>query len=302
MRKNTIAFVFTLILAAACPRNTVAQTSGTANSASAPANVPAATAVISMTNVVTVTVTNFVTVTNEVAPPATAKVETVLTNKPAPPPKYPWESSITMGLTLTRGNSDTMLFTGKIQTHKKTPENELTLSGDAAYGESSGVENLYTLHGLIQYNRLFTDRFYGYGRVEGLHDGIANLSYRITVGPGVGYYFLKETNMTFASELGSSFVTQKLGGEIDNYDTLRAAENFEYKFKKFGARFWENAEILPQINKMQNYLINAEVGIEAALNAHFSLKTFLDDYFNSEPAAGRQKNDIRLVSAVAYNF
>ncbi len=264
----------------------------------------AQTDVIVTTNIVTVTVTNIVFVTNvvvkaEVAPPSDA------TNSPsllAQPPKYPWQSSVTAGLTLTRGNSDTMLFTAGVLTSKKTPDNEFKLGADGAYGENSGVKNVDTEHAFGQYNDLFTDRFYAYARAEALHDGIADLQYRITVGPGVGYYFLKETNTTFAGEFGFSYVNQRLGDVDDNYATLRLAERYEHKFKNYGARVWENAEILPQINKVDNYIVNAEIGIEAALNAHFSLKTFLDDNFNNQPAAGREKNDVKLVSAISYKF
>ena len=38
---------------------------------------------------------------------------------------------------------------------------------------------------------MFTDRFYGYARVDALHDGIADVEYRVTLSPGVSYYFAK---------------------------------------------------------------------------------------------------------------
>ena len=38
--------------------------------------------------------------------------------------KYPWESSAAAGLTLTRGNSQTLLFTAGLQTQRKTPTDE----------------------------------------------------------------------------------------------------------------------------------------------------------------------------------
>ena len=262
-------------------------------------NLSAQTNLVTVTNVVTVTVTNYVTVTNE---PVKTDATSTATNMIVPPPKYPWESSIGAGLTLTRGNSSTLLVTGNIQTHKKTPDNEFTFGADGAYGEANSQENVDTIHGFGQYNHLFTDKFYGYFRAEGLHDGIADLQYRVTVGPGAGYYFLKETNTTFATELGCSYVNQRLGDVNDNYASLRLAENFEHKFKRYGTRFWESVEVLPQVNKFDNYLMNAEVGIESAISKTISLKTYLVDNFNNEPAAGRQKNDVKLISGISYKF
>jgi putative salt-induced outer membrane protein YdiY len=251
----------------------------------------AQTNVVTETNFVTVTVTNVITVTNTVPPPPVVVTPATL-----------WESSAGLGFTLTRGNSDTLLFTANIQTHRKTVENELTLGADGAYGENNSVANVNDIHGFGQYNHLFTDRFFGYVRGDALHDEIADLQYRVTIGPGVGYYVIKETNTSLAFELGPSFVNQRLGGEGENYVTLRVAERFEHKFKHYGARVWESVEFLPQVDKVENYLMNSEIGIEAAVSKKMSLKTFLDDNFASEPAAGRQKNDVRLVTGISYKF
>ena len=220
---------------------------------------------------------------------------TVATNKPA------WESSISAGLSLTKGNSDTLLTTAAFKTRIKTPANEFMFGVDGAYGESDSVKNNETLHGVSQYNHLFSDRFYAFLNVEGLHDGIADLQYRFTFSPGAGYYLVKTTNTTFAGEFGPGLITQRLGGVDTTYATLRLAERFEHKLND-GARIWEKAEILPQANKLQNFLVNAEVGAEAALTKTFSLRVALQDNFVNQPAPSRKKNDVRLISGVVYKF
>lgn len=215
--------------------------------------------------------------------------------------KYPWHSSVSAGLTLTRGNSDTLLFSAKLLSDKKMPVNEYQFGADGTYGKNSGVENAESLHGFAQWDHLFSDKFYGYLRAEGLHDGIADIRYRVTAGPGVGYDLIKEKQTTLALEAGASAVFQELGTNDTSYLTLRAAERFEHKFDN-KARIWENVEILPQVDKFQNYLVNAEVGIEAPISKNLSLQAYVDDNYNSEPASGRKKNDVKLVSAIAYSF
>ena len=58
------------------------------------------------------------------------------------------------------------------------------------------------------------------------------------------------------------------------------------------------------MDKFSNYIVNAEVGIEADLTADrkLSLRAVLMDTFNSQPAAGREKNDVKLITAIAYKF
>lgn len=216
--------------------------------------------------------------------------------------KYPWESSAAAGLTLTKGNSDTLLLTVKLQTQRKMPDNEYSFDLDGTYGKTSGVKSAEALHGFAQWNHMVTERFYGYLRADGLHDGIANIHYRVTVGPGVGYYLIKDKETTLAVEAGVSEVFQKLGTNKMTYTTLRLAERFEHKFTNYNARVWENVEILPQVDKFENYVANGEIGVEAVLSKKMSLQTYLDDSYASEPATGRKKNDLKLVSAIAYKF
>jgi putative salt-induced outer membrane protein YdiY len=148
---------------------------------------------------------------------------------------------------------------------------------------------------------LFSEQFYGYLRADGLHDSIADMDYRLTVGPGLGYYLLKETNTTLAVEAGGAFEAEKRGSQSDSFATLRLGERFEHKFNA-RARVWESLEVLPQVDKFDNYLVNFEIGLEASLTKSFSLKTFLDDNYQNQPARGKLKNDAKIISAVSYKF
>src|SRR5580765_5298631 len=79
------------------------------------------------------------------------------TVNPPLPPK--WGGSVAAGLSVTRGNSDTLLFTMTGRAAKKGDMNELTLGGDASYGEDNGAKNNDSQSAFVQYNRLFTDRW-----------------------------------------------------------------------------------------------------------------------------------------------
>jgi len=216
-----------------------------------------------------------------------------------PPPK--WERSASFGFTLTSGNSDTVLFTADAHAQKKWPNDELSFGANAGYGESDDVKNNDYLKGFGQYNRLFTERFYGYARLDAMHDDIADVDYRLTLGPGAGYYLIKREQTRLSAEAGPAFVYEKQGGDTKGYMTLRLAERFEHKITN-GARIWQSAEILPQVDDFDNFLVNAELGVEAPLTKTLSLRAVLQDAYDHEPAPGRKKNDLKLVSALAWKF
>ena len=218
------------------------------------------------------------TSTSQAAPGAVVSTN-ISTNKPV------WESSITLGATATAGNVNSALATGNFQTHKKTPLDEWNLGVDAAYGEVSSVKNNETLHGFVQYNHLFSERWYGYVRGDALHDGIADVAYRFTFSPGAGYYFIKDKETSLAGEVGPAILYEKLDDEYHTYPTLRLAERFEHKFDGH-ARLWQNVEFLPPFTDPRAFLVNAEVGVDTPLSKHLSLQTYVQDNYANRPGAG----------------
>ena len=240
--------------------------------------------------------------TNAPAPPANTNAPAATAPKvPPPPPPPKWEGSAAAGITITRGNSKTELFTLNLQGQKKTPREEWFLGGDAAYGENEGTKNTEVLHGFGQYNNLFDGRFYWGLRADAMHDGTAAIRYRLTFAPLAGYFLIKKTNTTLAVEAGPGFVYQDQGDQTRGTMTLRGAERFEHKFTS-KTRLWETFEILPQVDRLSYYVVNAEIGVEAALNGKLSLRSYLQDTYYSIPAPGREKNDAKLVTAIAYKF
>lgn len=220
---------------------------------------------------------------------------------PTAPKDSGWITTAGFGLSISKGNTDNELYTGNLLTSRKWGANEADLGVDGQYGETSGAQNTGNARGFGQYNRLFNERLFGYVRLEVQHDSIADLDYRVTLSPGLGYYVIKNTNTFLRFEAGPGFVHEKLGGQEDDYMTLRLAERFEHKLND-RVRLWQSLEYLPDVSEFENYIVNAEIGIDASLTDKLSLRTYLQDTYDSQPAPGRDKNDLKLVAAIAYKF
>ena len=223
-------------------------------------------------------------------------------------PATNWQNSATVGLTIARGNTDTTLFSAAVDSEKKWAHSDLHLGADDIYGESKvanspNSETADAEHAFIQYNQDVSDRFYLYARTTGMHDGIADVQYRITLVPGAGYYFIKNKKMDLSLEGGPGYIAQKLGDESTSYVTLRVAEKLHWQISD-RAKLWESLEYLPQVDDFGNYIVNFELGVEAALNKgnKLALRTVLDDTFDSKPAEDRLKNDLKLIAGITYHF
>jgi putative salt-induced outer membrane protein YdiY len=224
-------------------------------------------------------------------------------------PTNGWKSSIAFGLTLTRGNTDSTLVSAAATTEKKWLLNDLVFGADGLYGEiklpnaSKNTENAEVLHGFSQYNRTISDGFYGYMRLDGFHDGIADIKYRLTVAPGLGYFFMTNKIRDLSAEIGPGYIKEQLDGQSESFATLRMGEKFHYAISSH-AKAWETVEFLPQVDRFDNYIVNAELGLEAGLTKanKLSLRSVLQDSYNNIPAPGRLKNDLKIITSLVYKF
>lgn len=238
-----------------------------------------------------------------------------------------WKTTASIGVTLTRGNSDTFLVSGSVLTGKKWDRNELAFGASVAYGESEDFNeitgededsvNTSMISGFGQYNRLFTDRFFGYARFDALHDDIAALTYRFALSPGVGYYLLKDDRFTLSVEAGPAIVFEDFYDQhtldpftgtwqIDtmerSYWTARFGEKFTWKISE-RARFWQSVDYYPKVDDWaDDYYLRAEAGIETDITKKLALRVVAIDDYRSEPAPGREENDFKLIAGLAYKL
>ena len=217
-----------------------------------------------------------------------------------------WHGSLALGASLAKGNTDTLLLNATARTEKDWKHDEVSMGADGNYGlnnwgRSNETQSANNIHGFADYKRLFTDRFYGNLHLEGLHDDLADVRYRVIVGPGVGYYFIKTDVTRLNGDVGPSLVYERVGGVTQGYVVLRVAERGEHNLSKT-SRIWEQVEFLPQVDDFQNYLLNSEVGAEAALNAHLALRVVAQDKYNNRPPPGIKSNDVLLVASVVWKF
>ncbi len=238
--------------------------------------------------------------------------ETAAVEKKSDPPsetskepvvKTKWETSAAAGLTLARGNSDTLLMTLSLDTSKKWEKSEVAFGLAGGYGENSGVRNNEYVRGHGDFHELLTPRFYVGYHVDGLYDGIADLDYRVVNSPLAGYYIIKNDRTSFNVEAGPALTLERYSHQTQEaYWSARLGERFEQKIGK-NTKVWESVDYMARLDKWtEKYVITSEVGIDTAITKKWSLRTVLQDIYDSLPKAGRKHNDLLLIAGTAYKF
>lgn len=218
----------------------------------------------------------------------------------ATPPAF--KHSVNAGLTLTDGNSETLRANASVLTEgEKEGLGSIRAGVEANYGESTvsshkdtTVDNARVFLGA---KKTLSSRTFVSLNAEVLYDNLANIDYRATIGPALGVYGIKNDSTSLSLEAGPSYLWEKVAGVKDDYLTVRFAERWDYAFSKT-AKVWQAVEYLPRIDDFGDYLMSAEFGAEAALNARLSLRLLLQDKYDSTPGVGLKKNDISLIGGI----
>ena len=231
---------------------------------------------------------------------------------PAPAPEQKaFETKLSLGATLTDGNSETMQVNGSLITEgEKKGLGSVRAGIEANYGETTtktineaGVvtENSDTTiknaNLFVGAKKTITELTFWSINASTLYDDIAEIDYRATLAPGLGFYLVKNDTASLSIEAGPAYIWEKVSGVTDNYLALRLGERFDYAFSDT-AKVWQSAEYLPKADDFGDYLLNVEVGAEAALNSTMSLRLVLQNKHDSTPGAGLEKNDLVLIGGL----
>jgi len=216
-------------------------------------------------------------------------------------------TDLNVGFTLTTGNSESTLFKfgAAAENIKEKQETLLSLSYD--YGRTKetndeGVETETTqidrANAEAQSNWLYSEEFYAFLNITAENDELANITYRINAGPGLGYYFLRNDVSTLTTETSVVYVTEDVGNKTDDYAAFRLAQRAEYKFSE-SSRIWQRLEGVISFSDAENYFLNVEVGAESKLNDRIGLRVVLQDKYNNQPDTGIDNNDLTLFSGIS---
>ena len=216
------------------------------------------------------------------------------------------ETTLSAGASLTDGNSKTQQGNVSLVTEGERDKlGSFKVGIEGHYGESKKDDvketTINNIKGFANVKKTLSEKTFAFFDLTLNHDEIADLKYRLAAGPGVGLFFVKSDSAKLSLETGPSFVTEEKTDIKDEYVALRVSQNGEIRFAN-KSKLWESVEYLPRIDHLDRYLLNSEIGLEAALNDHLNLRLVLQDKYDSNPAVEMENNDLSLIAGVRWKI
>ncbi len=215
--------------------------------------------------------------------------------------EHGWKSTVHFGASISQGNSENSLITAGFTLDKKRGQNEYFARLSYAYGKDSGNLSKDEILASASWKRVNSSDYYTGIRMDYRKDELADISHRMGATLLEGMFLIKEENIWLAPEVGIGFSSQKISNDRSESMNFYAGVHSEFKLNE-KTRLYENFSIFSPVDQMENFWIYGEVGIETILSDRISLKLFIQDQYESSPAAGRKHNDLRFITSIEYRF
>jgi putative salt-induced outer membrane protein YdiY len=212
-----------------------------------------------------------------------------------------WENSLDFGLSLSKGNTDNLLLRFELQTEKKDGPDAYFGSASYKYGEEESAATQDEILGKATWKHAYSGKNFIGLRVDARRDTFADIGYRFSVNATSGYYWVNTETTVFSTELGLGITTEDKGFGDTTYLNGLFDQHFEHKFNE-NAKFYQDFAFSPRLDNLDDYRIEFEMGIETKITETITFKVSFENRYESNPAEGKEKNDLKLITGLSYKF
>ena len=219
-------------------------------------------------------------------------------------PPSPYTGDFAVGLSLTKGNSDTSNFNLAFNL-VDDPKTKNLLKYDAFYlrassgGEltvdrtSFGGRDEYTLSPLT----------YAFGDAHFLRDKFKKIDYLVSPVVGAGHHFIKTDVVDLAAEAGAGAVIESDSGRGRTTNGAIQARQLYHRKLSATSTFDQTASGLWKVGNLGDALYHVDAAVASALTKRSQLKvSLLDDFKTRPPDPSVKRNDLSILAALVFKF
>ncbi len=216
-----------------------------------------------------------------------------------------WGGTFDTGVGAVRGNSDSTNFTFGLNAVRASTRDKITLYTNSAFSRSEvdGVTSTtaQSIAGGVRYDLNISDKAFGFGTVDLFNDRFQDLDLRTVIGAGGGYHAIKNNRTVFDLLVGGTFDREFFTTFNRSSAEVLLGESLTRKFLASSA-FNESVFFYPNMSSTGNYRSTISMGLVTKLTKLLSWQTSFNDYYLSDPPAGKKSNDLLFSTGLRLTF
>ena len=238
-------------------------------------------------------------------------IEKIYIKPPEPPQPNPpaekslWERQLSLGYSLSRGNTEDSSFSGEFNAERETDETKFTANLSSYISSANKKEDARKFSGLIRMDDKFGDNkeWFRFVQFQGTQDRFANINYRLTPSAGVGYWFHHEDDFKLNAEAAFGFEHTNYRDDTDSEnEAVFVPSAYLEKQLTETTRLTQKVTLFPSLANIDELRFKSETKLSNKISENTDLSLKLVDEYDSNPQGDTKKNDLRLISSLDYKF
>jgi putative salt-induced outer membrane protein YdiY len=239
------------------------------------------------------------------APQPVAIPEIVAINPPLPA----WKGSLSLNGQLTSGNTETEQLGFRLGLGKWWERDRLSFGAEYSYGRQKDPDTddkITTVdygQAFAKYEHDIIKMLYAYGQLKVEHDGVAELRFRFTPSAGIGYRWFEGPKFNLSTEAGLAYVYEEYETTGTN-DFLAGRLAYAVDWRPIERlKLYHDLEYLPSFSSpADEYLLNANAGLQIGVWRGLFTDLRFEFRYNNAPPPGREKEDMRFIAGIGWEF
>lgn len=225
-------------------------------------------------------------------------------------PDGEWRSLFTAGASVATGNTHATSISVAADVIRLTDHDKWAFNANGQYARSDGAQTANRQSATGLHSRDITPDWFGFGQLDLLRDGPANLSSRATLGGGVGYHVIKNDRHTWDVSVGAGYTWDRYNIPVEIDDTLQRsdqhpdllmAEESNHKLSETTS-FKQKLSVYPNLQESRAVRTVFDAGLSVAMTQQLSLTATLSHRYDNRPADGLGRHDTLFVTGVSLRF
>jgi putative salt-induced outer membrane protein YdiY len=224
-----------------------------------------------------------------------------------------WSGMLDTGLSLTRGNSDSLTYALTGKAVRATERDKITVYSGAIYTKSTvnGVSSTsaHSIRGGVRGDLNVREKWFVFGFTDFEYDAFQHLDLRNVLGGGLGYHVVKTEKTTFDLFGGGDFEQEYFSPNPPTVPASLTRKSGEIVVgeelnTKLSSRMTlsERFAFYPNLRATGSYRYQFDTSAATKLKNWLSWQITFSDRFLSDPLPGLKKNDLLLSTGVRLTF
>ncbi len=225
----------------------------------------------------------------------------VATTAPEPPPRN-WDANVDLSTMISRGNTDSQTTNLQAGYRLMRGDHRYSVDVSSIREEENGDTSKEQDELDLGYRYLFKPKWFFAVSTIYERDPIADLDRRISVSPALGYLVWEEEGRVLDFQFGAGYAQEKVGGGDESTSFVEWRLSYEQDIFSDSMEVFHRHKIQRDLSSRKNTAFNSETGFRYDLIEGVYLNVQLNYDYDTEPAAGKEKDDLTFLVGAGVDF